>query len=255
MSGPHGPARLPGAAAMAASGRCPLGAALALILMLPAEGLPGERQTMPDKGAMRIERNAAPEPNMLHAAYAALRTGDDESAARLYAARLTEAPDDPQALLGLAIAEQRLGHIDEAGAAYRRAVAADPASGAARAGKLALLGLADPQSAESRLRHWLIAHPDPLPLHFALGNLLARQKRWPEARQAYARACAGDPANPDYCHNLAVSLDRLHRPREAEKHYRQALRAQASRPGSIDPEAVARRLGTVSSGSAEGSRR
>jgi uncharacterized protein HemY len=118
-----------------------------------------------------------------------------------------------------------------------------------------LLGFADPQSAESRLRQWLIAHPDPLPLHFALGNLLARQKRWPEARQAYARACAGDPANPDYCHNLAVSLDRLHRPREAEKHYRQALRAQASRPGGIDPAAVARRLGTESPGNAEGGRR
>lgn len=104
---------------------------------------------------------------------------------------------------------------------------------------------ADPQTAESRLKSLLSAQPESAALNFALGNLYARQNRWPEAQQVYFNAVAADGDNPDYLFNLAVSLDHLRQPRLAGQHYRMALEAAARRPAAFDPAGVEKRLGEL----------
>jgi Tfp pilus assembly protein PilF len=69
-------------------------------------------------------------------------------------------------------------------------------------------------------------------LHFTLGNQYAQQGRWAEAQQAYFKAFAADPENPDFAFNLAVSLDQLHQSRLALEYYRRALAlAEKRAPG------------------------
>ena len=84
--------------------------------------------------------------------------------------------------------------------------------------------------------------PDTSELHFALGNLYARQNRWPEAQQVYFNAVAAEGDNPDYLFNLAVSLDHLRQPRLAGQHYRLALEAAGRRPAAFDRAGVEKRL-------------
>ena len=69
----------------------------------------------------------------------------------------------------------------------------------------------------------IAAQPEASFLHFTLGNQYAQQGRWAEAQQAYFRAYAGDPENPDFAYNLAVSLDQLHQTKLALEYYRRAL--------------------------------
>lgn len=172
---------------------------------------------------------------------ARLAAQDLEGAREAYARIVHRNPRDIAGLLGLAAIASFLGRGDEAAALRRRAFEADPSDPATQA---ALLDTgasdAEPASAESRLKSLLARQPAP-PLEFALGNLLARQRRWAEAQQAYFRAVAGDPDHPDYLFNLAVSLEHLRQPRIAASHYRQALAAATSRAAAFDPKLAERR--------------
>ena len=85
----------------------------------------------------------------------------------------------------------------------------------------------DSVNSESRLKTALASQPDSSALHFALGNLYARQLRWSEAQQAYFLAYSGEPDNADFIFNLAVSLDHLHQNKLAAQYYRMALSAAA----------------------------
>ncbi len=80
---------------------------------------------------------------------------------------------------------------------------------------------------ESHLRTMIAEFPGEAALHFRLGNLLAEQRRWPEARFAYAQANQLDPGHPDIHHNLAIALDHLEQFADASRHYRAALDAAA----------------------------
>ena len=79
-------------------------------------------------------------------------------------------------------------------------------------------------------------------MQFALGNLYARQGRWPEAQQSYFRAFTAAPTNPDYAFNLAVGLDRLNQGRLAQNYYQRALALAQAAPAGFDPNAVRKRL-------------
>lgn len=90
--------------------------------------------------------------------------------------------------------------------------------------QLALLPL---NERESHLRSMIAEFPGDAALHFRLGNLLAAQRRWPEARFAYAQANRLAPGHPDIHHNLAIALDHLEQYGEASQHYRAALAGAA----------------------------
>lgn len=196
----------------------------------------------------------APAPVLVEA-YRQLQAGNLAQAEENYARHLSSEPHHVDALLGMAVIAQRRGQRAKSEHWYQQAIAASPGNSHAQAGIISLHGISNPQVAESQLLQALDTHADSAPLNFALGNLHASQKRWSEARLAYARALAADTDNPDYAYNLAVSLDRLDLTEEAEKHYRHALSVSGHHAGSFDREKLAVRLAWQAVAPAEGGSR
>jgi len=105
--------------------------------------------------------------------------------------------------------------------------------------------LAHPVSAdsqESQLRELITAHPAHAGLHFRLGTLLSRERRWPEARQAYARAEELAPSQADIQYNLAICLDHLEQSAAASHYYRSALSLAEKQPHNFDQALARQRL-------------
>lgn len=98
------------------------------------------------------------------------------------------------------------------------------------------------EAQETHLRLMISEHHKNITMHFQLGNLLAGQQRWTEARMAYTRAAEQDIEHPDIQYNLAIALDRLEQEKKAIDHYRRALQAARTRPHHFKPEAVQQRL-------------
>ena len=175
------------------------------------------------------------------------RAGETLSVAadRLEAARsdyqqgLREEPGNRDAILGLAAVEMRSQRFEAADALYQRLLQADPRDPHANAGMLALRSQqVDPVAAESRLKTLLAADPAVGVLYFTLGNQYTQQGRWAEAREAYVRAVAADPDNPDFAYNLAVSLEYLRQPGPALMQYRRAIDLALKRNPSFDVAAA-----------------
>ena len=153
--------------------------------------------------------------------------------------------NNADALVGLATLASRDGEPLRAERLLSRALQADPSHAGARAAALALQGHSDPVAEESQLRNLIAADGSQPSLWHALGNALARQQRWPDAQQAYFNAVAGDPEQPDYTFNLAVSLERLRQPRAALDHYRRALVLAGRRGGGFDLALARARVTTL----------
>ena len=79
-------------------------------------------------------------------------------------------------------------------------------------------------------------------LYFSLGNLYAEQGRWYEAQQNYFSAFSGEPDNPDYAFNLAVSLEYVNRQDIALNYYRIAQELAASNPYSFEESVLTTRI-------------
>jgi Tfp pilus assembly protein PilF len=173
--------------------------------------------------------------------YTALQAGDLATARQQYDLALLQDPTSRDALLGSAAVAMREHDGNQASANYLRLLELDPNDPEALAG-LAELRPGDLQANEIKLRGLARQHPESGPVQFALGNLYARQGRWPEAQQSYFRAFTAVPNNADYAFNLGVGLDRMNQPRLAKTYYRRALElAQASPPG-FNVDAVRERL-------------
>jgi tetratricopeptide (TPR) repeat protein len=172
---------------------------------------------------------------------------DDYTVGRLIAARygyeqlLAHDANNLDALHGMAAISLREARHDAATRYFLRALEADPKDALAQAGLIALNAQLDPMRAETRLKILLAERQLPF-LHFALGNLYARQSRWHEAEQAFFKAVRTEPNNPDALFNLAVSLDRLHQPKHALEYYRKAKAAATQRPAAFDAAVVELRL-------------
>jgi tetratricopeptide (TPR) repeat protein len=173
-------------------------------------------------------------------AYEAFQKNDLDTAREIYQGVLQREPRNHDALLGMAAVDVRTGNYETAEARYLRLLELDPRDGYAQAGLLALRQ-ADPVASESRLKNLLVTQPDSPQLLFALGNQYAVQSRWSEAQQAFFRALAADPDNPDYAFNLAVSLDHLHQKPQALEFYRRSLVLADKRPATFDRALAAAR--------------
>jgi tetratricopeptide (TPR) repeat protein len=167
--------------------------------------------------------------------YAAYVAGDLATARSDYQAALREDGGNRDALLGLAATDVRAGRYEAAEAAYLRLLQNDPTDSNAQAGLIALrASRLDPLATESRVKNLLAADPGANVLHFTLGNQLAQQGRWAEAQQAYFKAMAADPDNPDFAFNLAVSLDHLRQSKLAADYYRRAVALAEKHGASFD---------------------
>ncbi|XLZ71727.1 hypothetical protein ABT364_07090 [Massilia sp. SR12] len=194
-------------------------------------------------GNVRFVRGAAPDgiAPAVQNGYNALKTGDLATARQQYDLALLQDPNNRDALLGAAALALREGDGRQASSNYLRLLELDPNDPDALASLSELRG-GDLEANEVKLKGVARKYPDSGPVQFALGNLFARQGRWPEAQQSYFRAYSAMPDNADYAFNLGVGLDRMNQPRLAHTYYRRALElAQGSTP-AFNVDAVRKRL-------------
>ena len=178
--------------------------------------------------------SAARTDQQLEQAFDAYQKGDLTIARQAYSEALKTDPFNRDAMLGLAAIDARSGQFESAEMRYLKLLESDPRDAHALSGLIALRGQADPVQSESRLKSLIANQPEAGFLHFALGNQMALQARWPEAQAAYFKALASEPENPDYAYNLAVSLDHIRQGKLALDYYQKALTLSSTRPSTFD---------------------
>ena len=171
--------------------------------------------------AASLPRVVPVDPTLMQA-YEALQQGDLAQARSLYQQVLQAEPRSIDALLGLGAIAWKEGRIEEAGQRYQRVLELEPRNPYAQAGLIAIIGGADPQASESRLRQLIAREPSAF-LYFTLGNLYADQGQWPARSRPTSRLFRLQPDNPDYAFNLAVGLEHIGQIRPALDYYRKAL--------------------------------
>ncbi|MCC6715878.1 MAG: tetratricopeptide repeat protein, partial [Gammaproteobacteria bacterium] len=189
-------------------------------------------------GEIRIARARATQPfvpGQVQEAYDAYQRGDYGRAETLYRTALARYPGNRDALLGIAALSWRSGDRAGAAAIYQRLLQANPNDATARSALLTLQKDKNPVADESTVKLLLHREPESAQLRFVLGNIYARQQRWPEAQQAYFDAFTRDKSNPDVAYNLAVSLDNLGQRAAALDHYRRAVELARQRPARFAP--------------------
>jgi Tfp pilus assembly protein PilF len=174
-------------------------------------------------------------------AYQYFMNGDLAAAQQQYQTVLQQDANNRDALLGMAAIAIQRRQDAQAGSFYFHLLELDPNDPDAIAGIVSLQG-GDPIEMESRLKKALAQNPQSGALQFALGNLYAKQSRWPDAQQSYFHAYGAEPGNPDYALNLAVSLDRLNQEKLALEFYQRALTLAESKPGNFNKVAIRERI-------------
>lgn len=217
----------------------------------PPEATRAARTAPPNAppSAIRIRRSPPRDrldPDLTEA-YRAFQSGNPSRAETLYRRVHAREPDRRDALLGLAAVAMRQGRTPEAYGYYRRLIELDPRDSVALAGIASLTGSGGREANESRLKLLLDQFPNAGHVHFALGNLYAKQGRWAEAQAAYFKAYTSDSKNPDYSFNLAVSLDQIGQGRAALGYYRRALNAADRGVKGFDTAQVLTRIQALSS--------
>jgi Tfp pilus assembly protein PilF len=225
-------------------------AAPAASVARPSAAAPRERAAAGQRGEERsvnVNRGGPQIHPQVAAGYAAYQAGDLQKARTEYQQVLREEPMNRDALLGLAAIEMRAQRYDLADTYYQRILQADPRDAHAQAGAIALRGQQlDPVQVESRMKSLIAADRNANVLQFTLGNQYAQQGRWAEAQQAYFKAFAADPDNPDFAFNLAVSLDQLQQSKLALEYYRRALALAEKRSAGFAVETARTRAQQLS---------
>ncbi|SDF75611.1 Tfp pilus assembly protein PilF [Limimonas halophila] len=174
----------------------------------------------------------------------ALRTGAPGEAARLFRRVLGESPNRPDALLGLALAQQRMGDTAEARTTYRKLLKVEPGNQRALRNLINLAGLGPPEQALKRLERVREAHPNVARVHARIARTHLRAGKAAAAAQAMQRAVALAPSSVRYRYDLAVLHDRAGNRQRAANAYRRVLQAGASalQDAGVAASAVRRRL-------------
>ena len=250
------PAALPVAPAAAATPSAPIAAAAPAVPPATASAKPVAPRTSSrsrpaavpgEERPLSVNRGGPQIHPQVASGYAAYQAGDLPKARADYLQVLRDEPANRDALLGLAAVEMRAQRYDQSDAYYQRMLQVDPRDPHAQAGLLALrTQQLDPVQVESRVKSMLATSREANVLYFTLGNQYAQQGRWAEAQQAYFKAVAADPDNPDFAFNLAVSLDQLRQPKLALEYYRRALVLSEKRSASFTVDIARTRVQQLS---------
>ena len=197
---------------------------------------------------IKITRSKVPDNKGLSIseAYAAFQAQDLNLAETKYREVLNFYPGNRDALLGLGAIALNKGDPSTAAEIYAKLLIINPRDEVARALLINLDSNEDISNSESTIKLLLHEHPDSSHLYFTLGNIYAKQSRWAEAQQAFFDAYRNDPSNPDYAHNLAVSLDYIGQVQTALDYYNVALELVADKPIRFDTAEVMSRINTLS---------
>jgi len=144
------------------------------------------------------------------------RGGDRREGEQLLRRSVELDPTDTRLRLNLATFLRRAGRLEEAERVYRRVLQLAPGERGARHGLvLTLDSLGRGRDAEIQCRTLVDSDRNSPDGWAALGFVLANQNRLLEAREAYVRAVALDPANGPLQRRLGSLLARLERAEEA----------------------------------------
>ncbi len=200
--------------------------------------------TSEQKQVLSIAYSKQPDPinSLLKDAYNAFHRQDYARSQQLYRRVLQREDRNRDALLGLAAIGIKQQNFASAQHYYKKLLQQDPRDSIAVAALSNLNALQSSQLDETQLKLLLKSQPDQAHLHFALGNLYARQHRWPEAQSAYFNAWSSDNKNADYSYNLAVSLDHINKPAQAIRFYKLSLQLYHASSAPFTDEAILKRI-------------
>lgn len=197
---------------------------------------------------VKISRIKKPKPEVAinQQAYNAYEQGNYDVASSLYKTSLEKTPDNRDALLGLAAIQLRHDRPEAAYSLYQKVLKLNPKDSTARVALIRLQGNQNAGNNESLLKLLLKDQPESASTYFSLGNLYARQLRWPEAQLAFFEAYSRELNNADYAMNLAVSLDQLGQSKAALDYYNKAIDLSDKQSVSFNPSSILARIKTLS---------
>ncbi len=208
--------------------------------------IPASRARSGEISVRRDPAGVTPVSPTLMQAYETLQRGDLEKARKLYEQVLQGDSRNLDALLGMGAISLKDSRIDEATRYYQKVLELDPRNSYAQAALISVVGGADLQASESRLKQLIGRDPSAF-LYFSLGNLYAEQAQWPAAQQAYFQAYQMQSDNPDYAFNLAIGLEHIGQNRLALDYYRKALDLSFRKGhANFDQSLVIQRVGQLS---------
>lgn len=186
------------------------------------------------------------ENTTLAQAFKAYQAGSYDAAESLYQGVLKSEPDNRDAHLGLAAIAINNQNRKAAYSHYVHLLELNPLDTLAMSSLIALSNSPDPVKDESAIK-LLIQRDDSIShLHFLLGNIYAKQKRWADAQQAFFDAYRLDSTNSDYMLNLAISLDQLGQYKTALDYYKSAIELPGNSASKLDTVSVNRRILSLS---------
>lgn len=186
------------------------------------------------------------ENTTLAQAFKAYQAGSYDAAESLYQGVLKSEPDNRDAHLGLAAIAINNQNRKAAYSHYVHLLELNPLDTLAMSSLIALSNSPDPVKDESAIK-LLIQRDDSIShLHFLLGNIYAKQKRWADAQQAFFDAYRLDSTNSDYMLNLAISLDQLGQYKTALDYYKSAIELPGNTASKLDTVSINRRILSLS---------
>ncbi len=177
----------------------------------------------------------------------ALSLGRYNAALSFYNEVYEKNPRDPNALLGRAIAYQKLGQEEAAISAYEELLDARPDNVEAQINMIGLVGKRYPAVAMRQLMDLRQQHPDSVGVVAQLAVLSSEIGQYQEALDYLGMAASLEPHNASHLFNMAVTADRAGDKKNAVDYYEQALEIDTIYGGgrSIPREAVFERLATL----------
>lgn len=202
-----------------------------------------------DQQSMRISKESRidAEAILVRQGFDAYQKGDLGLAKSLYQDALNINADNRDALLGLAAIAIKFNDLQEAFIHYSRLLNVNPDDAMAMTALQSLNKNLDPVKGETAIKLMLQKEADNPFLHFNLGNIFAKQQRWPEAQQAFFDAFRLDDGNAAYAMNLAVSLDHMQQYAAAISYYQSALDLALAGSASLNTAAIQQRINSLTS--------
>jgi len=200
------------------------------------------------QNAITVVRGQKKDPvgDLLTRAWTAYNASDYEQASKLYTQVLEREKNNRDALMGMGAIAVKNKNDKQALQYYNRMLQLDPRDPVANAAILNMNNsMNEDQQSESRLLYLIKMEPDAAHLYYALGNKYAAQSKWPEAESAYFSAFEHDSSSADYAYNLAVSLERIGRSKQAVQYYRAALQLAQGSNVSFSIDVVEKRLSQI----------
>ena len=179
--------------------------------------------------SVRIERSAATETQAAASVSAdrALRLGRYDMALTFYNQILAQNPNDVSALLGRAIAYQKMGRNDAAAQGYRDVLRLDKSNVTAATNLAGLQSGRAPDAALKNLSKVYQDDPNNPAVKAQMGVSLASSGDIEAAYDAFLKSTQSDPKNPQHFFNLAVMAERLGKKSEAIGAYEKCLEVDA----------------------------